>query len=534
MKTISYKLGDDGFTGGQNSSLKLYAGEHNATRMTIVFDNGNYGGFDFALQFHTPDCTSPRLYPKKVTDTVLELDLPSAVMKTGQVQFDLEALSKDKDGKNVRVQKIAHGSFTVNPAITNGKLYNGKYYDELYLMEQEYISLKNSLMDMIDRYLKEKYGELDKAAAELRTKLEAKVDSFINEARSKFSQMNEDFEHFMTNARVDLQSLLTTRGNELKNLISDGNKQLDDMQTEFERFMADARTNIGFMLTARGEDINRLISDGNTWLENSKSDFEKFIADCNKRFEELVEKLPDTIRTLLESGEYDDLIKNISGGVGKIWTDENGEEKGEVFNVVRGGISSKNKASGYWSHAEGFGTTARGDYSHAEGSCNDVLGSYAHVEGANNKAGGAGSHAEGRETVTLGRYSHTEGSYTRADGEASHASGSGTLATEENQFVCGSYNAEDKNAVFIVGIGTPFAGHFGDRKQATLKNGFTVTKDGIAKGTFDGAFLYDNSKSTLSATTVKNAVDELDGKIGNIDAVLAAVVNGEEISDDNS
>ena len=208
---------------------------------------------------------------------------------------------------------------------------------------------------------------------------------------------------------------------------------------------------------------------------------------------------------MLESGEYDDLIKNISGGVGKIWTDENGEEKGEVFNVVRGGYESKNEASGYWSHAEGSRTVAAGYF----------------------------SHAEGGNTTASGKCSHADGFYTTAEGEASHASGSGTLATKESQFVCGAYNAADDNAIFIVGIGEPYPGHLGDRRIATLKNGFTVTKDGIAKGTFDGALLYDNADSTLSATTVKTAVDELDGKIGNIDAVLAAVVNGEEISNDN-
>jgi trimeric autotransporter adhesin len=52
-------------------------------------------------------------------------------------------------------------------------------------------------------------------------------------------------------------------------------------------------------------------------------------------------------------------------------------------------------ATGNYSHAEGFITTAQGDYSHAEGTAT--------------KARGYSSHAEGYGTIASGNYSHAEG-----------------------------------------------------------------------------------------------------------------------------
>jgi hypothetical protein len=47
------------------------------------------------------------------------------------------------------------------------------------------------------------------------------------------------------------------------------------------------------------------------------------------------------------------------------------------------------------SHAEGFSTTASGNYSHAEGSASNALSDSAHAEGKKTTAIGIGAHAEG-------------------------------------------------------------------------------------------------------------------------------------------
>lgn len=120
--------------------------------------------------------------------------------------------------------------------------------------------------------------------------------------------------------------------------------------------------------------------------------------------------------------------------------------KGEIFNKV------ENIASGSFSHAEGYLTTASGDNSHAEGSNTTASGDFSHAEG-------------GWSTVASGDYSHAEGYNTTASGYISHSSGYYTVADKIYMFVCGSYNLCDdipsdpkpdvnKNKLFVVGNGT--------------------------------------------------------------------------------
>lgn len=147
---------------------------------------------------------------------------------------------------------------------------------------------------------------------------------------------------------------------------------------------------------------------------------------------------------------------------------------------------NKNKASGEYSHAEGFrttassnashaeggGTTASGMGSHAEGStttassyashaeCENTIasGEASHAEGVFAKASGMGSHAEGGNTTASGKYSHAGGMNTTASGMSSHAEGIGTIANGTALHVFGKYNiepyAEDDPYVEVVGNGT--------------------------------------------------------------------------------
>ena len=134
-----------------------------------------------------------------------------------------------------------------------------------------------------------------------------------------------------------------------------------------------------------------------------------------------------------------DLVGKSTEGTGYVFYDDDGEEYtifashgAEVFNDI-----NSNVAIGWYSHAEGSGTTAFGNQSHAEGdnttaseyashaegSNTGAFGPNSHAEGYSTEASGESSHAEGYDTTASGWYSHTEGYSTTASGKASHAEG---------------------------------------------------------------------------------------------------------------
>ena len=83
---------------------------------------------------------------------------------------------------------------------------------------------------------------------------------------------------------------------------------------------------------------------------------------------------------------------NINDAIGKSYPNS---INGEIFNNY-----SSNHASGICSHAEGFQTTAPGNYSHSEGQSTTAYGSASHAEGFNTIAYGF-AHAEGESTKAL-------------------------------------------------------------------------------------------------------------------------------------
>ena len=94
-----------------------------------------------------------------------------------------------------------------------------------------------------------------------------------------------------------------------------------------------------------------------------------------------------------------------------------------------GGQVVANTATGLGSHAEGYSTTASGDYGcHAEGNLTQATGYVTHAEGNLTKASETASHAEGGETEAKANYSHAEGYQTKAIGRQSHAEGGYTKA----------------------------------------------------------------------------------------------------------
>lgn len=127
--------------------------------------------------------------------------------------------------------------------------------------------------------------------------------------------------------------------------------------------------------------------------------------------------------SLLGSGD----IQIQSGGVGKV--DPNSGSTGEIFNNYE-----NNKATGQYSHAEGYSSKANGDYSHAEG-MSVASGRSSHAEGINSQAIGPASHAEGSCSGGANYYlkasgngSHVEGCVGVSSNGGIEASGSGSHA----------------------------------------------------------------------------------------------------------
>lgn len=120
----------------------------------------------------------------------------------------------------------------------------------------------------------------------------------------------------------------------------------------------------------------------------------------------------------------------------------------ENVNFIQTGL-----AAGYYSHAEGFNTSALGYVTHAEGYHTYARGECSHVEGYLSETFGDYSHAEGLRTHTDGRYAHAEGNYTRAIAGASHSEGEGTIINDAAGHVQGKWNYTS-NGAHIVGNGS--------------------------------------------------------------------------------
>ena len=118
----------------------------------------------------------------------------------------------------------------------------------------------------------------------------------------------------------------------------------------------------------------------------------------------------------------------------------------EGYETQANGLASHSEgrttiASGADSHAEGEQTTASGESSHSEGYYTKAIGKGAHSEGCSDQhgtldtwvyttAGGIASHAEGYCTNASGNYSHTEGEQTNASSTGAHAEGYNTIASK--------------------------------------------------------------------------------------------------------
>ena len=134
--------------------------------------------------------------------------------------------------------------------------------------------------------------------------------------------------------------------------------------------------------------------------------------------------------------------------------------------------NSDSLASGINSLAEGYQTTASGDYSHAEGGSSIASGALSHVEGYLTSANGQASHAEGKLTLALGIHSHVEGSGTTATGDASysHAEGWGTIVLSD--------------ASHVEGYFTRASGDYGSHAEGSGTTATTFASHAEGQGTY--------------------------------------------------
>ena len=210
----------------------------------------------------------------------------------------------------------------------------------------------------------------------------------------------------------------------------------------------------------------------------------------------------------------------------------------EIFNDY-----SFNKATGMYSHAEGYITAATGKFSHAEGRDTIASGHYSHAEGYDTTASGYYCHAEGNGTLASYYYSHAEGRDTIASGDCSHAEGYNTIASGDSQHVQGQYNIEDDGTPLVKNT---YAHIIGNGTEDARSNAHTIDWSGNAwfagnvyVGSTSGTNRDTGSKKLVAAPTDVAAGDLLmyDGtnwvcisKADLIAEIIAALPSAEEAS----
>ena len=209
-----------------------------------------------------------------------------------------------------------------------------------------------------------------------------------------------------------------------------------------------------------------------------------------------------------------------AGGVGKF---TNTDRNCEVFNDYE-----NNVASAYYSHAEGYMTTANAPYSHAEGSNTVASNLSCHAEGSGTTASGNCSHAENTGCIASGSNSHAEGYHTIARGEHSHTSGSHTIAGME-VFALGRYNKKAEDVALVVGNGWGNDSHEYRSDALTLDYSGNLHISG--KLTADGGVGYvlpTATADTLGGVMIGDNINVSDS--GTISVNLSAYLKNTDIS----
>lgn len=186
-------------------------------------------------------------------------------------------------------------------------------------------------------------------------------------------------------------------------------------------------------------------ADKSADCEKRLNDIENFISLLTDRIKFCLADINNDVASKSDGEEEKKLIyETLSDGVGEY---TNTSKNCEIFNDYE-----NNVASAYYSHAEGYMTTASAPYSHAEGESTVASNTRTHAEGWQTTASGNCSHAENTGCIASGSNSHAEGYYTMATGEHSHASGAHTIAGVE-VFALGRYNKKAEDVALVVGNG---------------------------------------------------------------------------------
>ena len=256
--------------------------------------------------------------------------------------------------------------------------------------------------------------------------------------------------------------------------------------------------------------------------EKRLNDIENFISLLTDRIKFCLADINDDVASKSDGEEEKKLIyETLSDGVGEY---TNTSKNCEIFNDYE-----NNVASAYYSHAEGYMTTASAPYSHAEGESTVASNTRTHAEGWQTTASGNCSHAENTGCIASGSNSHAEGYYTMATGEHSHASGAHTIAGVE-VFALGRYNKKAEDVALVVGNG------WGNDSYEYRSDALTLDYSGnlhiSGKFTADGGVGYvlpTATADTLGGVKIGDNVSvTADGVIS---VNLSAYLKADEISD---
>jgi hypothetical protein len=227
------------------------------------------------------------------------------------------------------------------------------------------------------------------------------------------------------------------------------------------------------------------------------------------------------------------------------------DTRGYVFDETKGSFVTKyrqdaedggalvlNIASGLGAVAEGYGTTASGDYgshaegnvsvasgiaSHAEGNRTQATAMCSHAEGTHTIASGKNSHAEGGENNATGSQAHAEGCYTTAQGYHCHAEGFSTIAQNFAEHSEGQYNLSHKasdtydnagNTQHSIGIGS---------NKDSRKNAFEIMQNGDVYITGVGGYKGTDTKvQDATIKTLQEYIASLEARIAALEGNTAA------------
>lgn len=162
----------------------------------------------------------------------------------------------------------------------------------------------------------------------------------------------------------------------------------------------------------------------------------------------------------LVTGKIDEIVENVNSGSGVGKVDPNSKGTGEIFNHYK-----NNKATGDYSHAEGFNTTASG----------------------------AGSHSEGIYTIANNASEHAQGNYNKSN----------------------AGSTEDLKTIHSIGVGTKEKRM---NAQEVMRNGDHYV---LGIGGYDGT-------NPESAQTLQEVIKGITDEMGEIDSLLDQI-NGEVV-----